>query len=56
MTTKVVALGPQKTLRDASELFARYLFRALPITDDSAKIVGVLRYRDVVALRHRYIE
>ncbi|HXN41877.1 MAG TPA: CBS domain-containing protein, partial [Myxococcaceae bacterium] len=56
MTTKVIALGPQRTLRDASELFSRYLFRALPITDDGAKILGVLRYRDVVALRHRYIQ
>ena len=56
MNTKVVTLTPQSTLRNASELFARYLFRALPVTDEGGKILGGLLYRDVVALRHRYVE
>jgi len=56
MNTKVVTLTPQSTLRNASELFARYLFRALPVTDEGGKILGLLLYRDVVALRHRYVE
>jgi CBS domain-containing protein len=56
MNTKVVTLRPQSTLRNASELFARYLYRALPVTDEDGKIRGVLPYRDVVALRHRYVE
>src|ERR1035437_7171240 len=56
MNTKVVTLSPQSTLRNASELFARYLFRAFPVTDEDGKILGVLPYRDVVALRHRYVE
>ncbi len=56
MTTKVVSLSPESTLRQASEMFARYLHRALPVTDDKGKILGVLLYRDVVALRHRYVE
>lgn len=56
MTTQVVSLGRDDTLRRASELFARYLFRALPVTDENGKILGVLRYRDVVALQHRYVE
>ena len=56
MTTQVVSLAPDDTLRRASELFARYLFRALPVTNENGKILGVLRYRDVVALRHRYVD
>jgi len=56
MNTNVVTLSPQSTLRHASELFARYLFRALPVKDDSGKILGILPYRDVVTLRHRYVE
>ncbi len=56
MTTNVVTLRPQSSLRHASELFARYLFRALPVTDDGGRVLGVLPYRDVVALRHRYVE
>jgi len=56
MITKVVTLRPDSTLRTASETFARYLHRALPVTDDTGKILGLLLYRDVVALRHRYVE
>jgi len=56
MTSQVVSLGSGDTLRRASELFERYLFRALPVVDEHGKILGVLRYRDVVALRHRYVE
>jgi len=56
MTTKVVTLSPQSSLRHASELFARYLLRALPVTDENRKVLGVLPYRDVVALRHRFVE
>lgn len=56
MTTKVVTLHPDSTLRNASETFARYLHRALPVTDDTGKILGLLLYRDVVALRHRYVD
>jgi magnesium transporter len=56
MPTNVVTLTPQSSLRHASELFARYLFRALPVTDENRKVLGVLPYRDVVALRHRFVE
>jgi magnesium transporter len=56
MSTQVVTLGTESTLRHASELFARYLFRALPVTDHTGKILGVLPYRDLVTVRHRYIE
>jgi len=56
MTTNVVSLNPDSTLREASELFRRYHFRALPITNDDGKMVGVVPYRDVVELRHRYVE
>ena len=56
MSTQVVSLSPQSTLGHASELFARYLFRALPVTDDTGKILGVLPYCDLVTVRHRYVE
>lgn len=55
MTTTVIRLAPDDTLRRASELFARYLLRALPVTDVQGRILAVLPYRDVVALRRRYV-
>jgi len=56
MSPRVVSLAPSSTLKQASELFARYLYRALPVVDARGKILGVLPYRDVVGLRHRYVE
>lgn len=56
MIDNVVTLDDDSTLRKASELFARYDFRALPITDADNKILGVVTYRDVMGLKHRYVE
>jgi magnesium transporter len=56
MVENVISLDPDSTLKEASEIFDRYDFRALPITDDNDKILGVITYRDVMNLRHRFIE
>ncbi|MEI6055933.1 MAG: CBS domain-containing protein [Lentisphaerota bacterium] len=56
MTAKVVSLSPDSKLKEASELFARYNFRALPITDDNDLMLGVIPYRDVANLRQFSIE
>ncbi len=55
MTTNIIHLGPEKTLREASEMFLRYSFRAIPVTDDKAVILGVIPYRDIMNLKHRLI-
>lgn len=56
MTTMVVSLNPNSTLKEASDLFERYEFRALPVIDDNDHIIGVLPYRDVMNLTHQFIE
>ena len=56
MIRNVISLAHDSTLRKASEFFVRYNFRALPITDMDNKIIGVVTYRDIMGLRHRYIE
>ena len=56
MVDNVISLEPDSTLKEASEMFNRYNFRALPITDEDDKIVGVITYRDVMNLKHRFIE
>ncbi len=56
METNVVSLHPDSTLREAAGLFARYDFRALPITGDDGKILGVVMHRDVMGLKHRFVE
>ena len=56
MTTHVISLNPESTLMDASRLFSRYSFRAIPITDKNDRLLGVIPYRDVMNLRHRFVK
>ena len=56
MISGVISLNPQNSLKEAHETFARYNLRALPVVDENDRMMGVLPYRDVVNLRHRYLE
>lgn len=55
MTTHVISLEPNSTLSEASKLFLRYLFRAIPIVEEDDIISGVVPYRDIMNLNHRFI-
>jgi Mg/Co/Ni transporter MgtE len=55
MTDKIVSLTLQDTLKDALDIFVRYGFRAIPILDEEKKILGVILYKDVMNLKHRFI-
>lgn len=55
MTESVVSLSPESTLRDAYDHFTRYGFRALPVVDAARKLLGVIVYRDVMGLKHRFV-
>jgi Mg/Co/Ni transporter MgtE len=56
MEEHVHTLDPDSTLKEAYEMFARYDYRAIPITDDHDKMLGVVTSRDVVGLKHRFVE
>jgi CBS domain-containing protein len=56
MTSKVVSLNTESSLKEALEMFVRYSFRALPVVTQAGKILGVLPYRDVMNLKHLYFE
>ena len=55
MTTSVVSLNEKDTLREAVELFTRYSFRAIPVVDDSEKLLGIVPFRDIQGLKHRLL-
>ena len=55
MTTNIIYLGPENTLIEAAEMFSRYSFRAIPVTDDKNVILGVIPYRDIMKLKHRFV-
>lgn len=55
METKVITLNQESTLEDASILFDRYDFRSIPVVDNFHKIPVVILCRDVVELKHRFM-
>ena len=56
MVESVISLNPDSTLKQAADMFLRYGFRALPVTDENETILGVVPYRDVMQLKHRILE
>jgi len=56
MVENVISLPPDATMKKASDMFLRYGFRALPITDENEVILGVVPYRDVMNLKHRILD
>jgi predicted transcriptional regulator len=56
MVENVISLNTKSTLKEASQNFARYDFRALPVTDEKNRLVGVIPYRDVMNLTHHFLE
>ena len=56
MVDHVISLEPSSTLREAARMFARYNFRAIPIVDEAGHMLGVVPYRDVMGLKHRFVE
>jgi CBS domain-containing protein/sporulation protein YlmC with PRC-barrel domain len=55
MTTNLVSLGENDTVADASRLFARYSFRAIPIVGEGNVMKGAIPYRDIMQLNHRLV-
>jgi acetoin utilization protein AcuB len=53
MTDNVISLSPGDTLSDAVDMFARYSFRAIPITDDQNCLVAVVSFNDIRGIKPR---
>lgn len=56
MVENVISLSADGTMKQASDMFLRYGFRALPITGESEVILGVVPYRDVMNLKHKILD
>ena len=55
MIDKVITLDPDSTLEEASVFFDRYDFRSIPVVDNFHRILGVILYRDIMELKHRFM-
>jgi CBS domain-containing protein len=56
MNDNIISLDADCPLREALETFTRYDFRALPVTSEDHRILGVVTYRDMVGLKHRFVD
>ncbi len=50
MTSDVVTIRPDTSIKDAAEIMFQKWFRHLPVTDDNGKVVGVISLRDLLTL------
>ena len=56
MEEHVHTLDSDSTLKEAYEKFARYDYRAIPISNENYIMLGCVTYRDIVGLNHRFLE
>ena len=52
MVTQVISLEESDSIEDAREMFSRYRFDALPVTNAENIITGVVMFRDIMGLDH----
>ena len=56
MSENVITVTTESTLKEASQEFERYGFRALPVVDSENRLAGAIPYRDVMNLTHHFLE
>jgi magnesium transporter len=54
MTDSLITLNQDDTLHDAVDMFFRYSFRAIPITDDNDYLLGVVSFHDIKGVKPRF--
>lgn len=50
MTSDVVTIRPETSIKDAAEIMFQKWFRHLPVTTEDGKVVGIISLRDLLTL------
>jgi len=53
MTDNMISLDPDDMLQDAVDMFGRYGFRAIPVTDNEERLLGVVAFDDIKGIKPR---
>lgn len=53
MTDNVISLNPDDMLQEAVDMFGRYGFRAIPVTDNEERLLGVVSLDDIKGIKPR---
>ena len=56
MTDTIITINKKSTYKEASRLFSKYDFRALPIVNGNNKLLGAVTYKDLMKLKHHFLE
>lgn len=56
MKGSAVRLRVDSTLQEATDMFARYGYRGLPVVDTDEKMVGLVLSREVMGLQNRHLD
>lgn len=56
MTSDVVTVRPDTSIKDAAEIMFQKWFRHLPVTTDDGKVVGIISLRDLLTLVAKSME
>jgi len=54
MTDNLITLGPDDSLSEVVEMFGRYTYRAIPVTDDKDQLLGVVSFHDIRGIKPRF--
>jgi Mg/Co/Ni transporter MgtE len=49
-------LKPKSTYKDAAVMFAKYNFRAVAVVDSHKKLLGAVRYKDIIKFKERFLD
>lgn len=53
MTDNLITLGRDDSLSEVVEMFDRYTFRAIPVTDNNDQLLGVVSFHDIKGVKPR---
>jgi CBS domain-containing protein/sporulation protein YlmC with PRC-barrel domain len=56
MTDTVISLYKKSTYKEASKMFAKYDFRAIPVVNGHDRLLGAVAYKDLMRLKHHFLE
>ncbi|MCL5970039.1 MAG: CBS domain-containing protein [Patescibacteria group bacterium] len=56
MTDTVISLNKKSTYKEASRIFSKYDFRSIPIVNGHNKLLGAVTYKDLMRLKHHFLE
>ena len=48
MTTHVIKVTPQTSIKEVARLFTKYGVRAIPVEHETVGFLGTIRFKDVV--------